>query len=124
MTLPFLATPADLDPGEAVPPGYPPRSAWPRAGRECTACGACCSAPDIAALHKPLGVPCQHLGAGCLCAVYPARPAICRSYQPDWVCGEVASLPTLEARTRRFLEIYGLLEEAGVQPGTRTPERP
>ncbi|WP_229838804.1 YkgJ family cysteine cluster protein [Deinococcus piscis] len=104
-------------PGEAVPPGYPPRSPWPRAGRVCTACGACCSAPDIAALHKPLGVPCLHLGreqegAGCLCAVYAQRPAICRSYQPDWVCGEVAPLPTLEARTRRFLEIYGLLEEA------------
>lgn len=76
--------------------------------QDCTACGACCAAPDIHALQKPLGVPCAHLGPGCLCAVYAARPAVCRNYQPDWVCGEVAPLPTLAARTRRFLEIYGL----------------
>ena len=89
----------------AAPPGYPPRSAWQR---DCTACGACCTAPDIAALGKLLGVVCQNLSAGCLCAVYASRPAVCRNYRPDWVCGEVAPLPTLEARTARFLEIYGL----------------
>lgn len=91
------------------PPEYPPRST---VRRDCTACGACCSAPDIAALQKPLGVPCGHLGAdtgqGCLCAIYASRPPVCRSYAPDWVCGEVAPLPTLEARIARFLEIYGL----------------
>ncbi len=91
----------------AAPPGYAPRSAWQR---DCTACGACCAAPDIAALNKPLGVPCPNLGAGCLCAVYASRPAVCRDYQPDWVCGEVAPLPTLEARAARFLEIYGMGE--------------
>ncbi|MCP2015121.1 Fe-S-cluster containining protein [Deinococcus sp. HSC-46F16] len=91
------------------PPDFAPRSPLVR---ECTACGACCSAPDIHALRKPLGVPCVHLRSDCLCAVYAARPAVCRSYQPDWVCGEVAPLPTLEARMRRFLEIYGLEDEA------------
>lgn len=95
-----------------VPPGYAARSTW---NRDCTACGACCSAPDIAALGKPLGVPCLHLepqqpGLGCLCRVYAGRPAVCRNYRPDWVCGEVAPLPTLEARVQRFLEIYGLQE--------------
>ncbi|MGY2892045.1 YkgJ family cysteine cluster protein [Deinococcus sp. UYEF24] len=88
-----------------APDDYPPRSVWQR---DCTACGACCTAPDIAALAKPLGVPCTNLGAGCLCAVYASRPDVCRNYQPDWVCGEVAPLPTLEARAARFLEIYGL----------------
>lgn len=92
----------------AAPPEYAPRSTLVR---DCTACGACCAAPDIYALQKPLGVPCAHLGPGCLCAVYATRPAVCRNYQPDWVCGEVAPLPTLEARTRRFLDIYGLQEE-------------
>lgn len=92
----------------AAPPGYAPRSAWQR---DCTACGACCAAPDIAALNKPLGVPCPNLGADCLCAVYASRPAVCRDYQPDWVCGEVAPLPTLEARAARFLEIYGMGED-------------
>ena len=89
----------------AAPPEYAPRSVLVQ---DCTACGACCAAPDIHALQKPLGVPCAHLGPGCLCAVYAARPAVCRNYQPDWVCGEVAPLPNLAARTRRFLEIYGL----------------
>ncbi|GHF35167.1 hypothetical protein HNQ07_000035 [Deinococcus metalli] len=90
------------------PPGMAPRSVLVR---NCTACGACCAAPDIAALGKPLGVPCVHLGAGCLCVIYDARPAVCRNYAPDWVCGEVAPLPTLDARVRRFLEIYGLQDE-------------
>lgn len=92
----------------AAPPDFAPRSAW---NRDCTACGACCTAPDIHALHKPLGVACPHLAPSCLCQIYETRPQVCRNYQPDWVCGEVAPLPTLEARARRFLEIYGLLPE-------------
>lgn len=88
-----------------APPEYAPRSPWQR---DCTACGACCSAPDIHALQKPLGVPCVHLDAQCLCLIYQARPPVCRNYQPDWVCGEVAPLPTLERRIERFLEIYDL----------------
>jgi Fe-S-cluster containining protein len=97
-----------MDPFTA-PPEYAPRSPI---RRDCTACGACCAAPDIHALEKPLGVPCVHLSPACLCAVYVARPAVCWGYQPDWVCGEVAPLPTLEARVVRFLQIYGLEEEA------------
>lgn len=87
------------------PPEYPPRSVLVR---ECTACGACCAAPDIAALNKPLGIACVHLDSACLCHIYDSRPQVCRNYQPDWVCGEVAPLPTLERRVERFLEIYGL----------------
>ncbi len=92
----------------AAPPDSPPRSPLVR---ECTGCGACCAAPDIHALKKPLGVPCAHLQPDCRCGIYAARPAVCRHYQPDWVCGEVAPLPTLDARIRRFLEIYGLEAE-------------
>ncbi|HWG84815.1 MAG TPA: YkgJ family cysteine cluster protein, partial [Deinococcales bacterium] len=77
-------------------------------GGECSACGACCSAPDISTLGKPLGVPCVFLRPDCLCGQYEERPVVCRSYAPDWVCGEVAPLLTLEERTRRFLEVYGL----------------
>lgn len=97
----------------AAPPEYAPRSAWQR---DCTACGACCAAPDIAALNKPLGVPCVFLQADCRCAQYDARPAVCRNYQPDWVCGEVAPLPDLAARVRRFLEIYGLKSAVRAAP--------
>ena len=80
----------------------------------CVACGACCAAPDISTLAKPLGVPCRHLGPDQLCGIYADRPAVCRGYQPDWICAEVAPLPTLDARVRRYLEIFGLADEAGV----------
>jgi hypothetical protein len=40
---------------------------------------------------------------------------VCRGYQPDWVCAEVAPLPTLDARVAKFLEIYGLTAEAETQ---------
>jgi uncharacterized protein len=82
-----------------------PSSVW---NRDCTLCGACCAAPDISSLHKPLGVSCVHLGSNCECTIYETRPKVCRNYAPDWVCAEVAPLPTLEDRTKRFLEIYGL----------------
>lgn len=78
--------------------------------KECTACGACCTAPDISTLQKPLGVRCVNLAENCLCQIYQDRPPVCRSYQPDWVCGEVAPLPTLQQRAQRFLQIYGLLQ--------------
>jgi uncharacterized protein len=83
-----------------------PSSVWVR---DCTLCGACCAAPDISSLNKPIGVPCVHLGSRCECTIYETRPQVCRNYAPDWVCAEVAPLPTLEDRTKRFLEIYGLL---------------
>ncbi|AWN23316.1 YkgJ family cysteine cluster protein [Deinococcus irradiatisoli] len=92
-----------------APADFAPRSAWQR---ECSGCGACCAAPDIAALQKPLGAACRHLDAGCRCGIYLSRPAVCRQYQPDWVCGEVSALPTLAARVARFLEIYGLEAES------------
>jgi uncharacterized protein len=97
----------------AAPAEFPPRSVWKR---DCTSCGACCAAPDIAALSKPLGVPCVHLAADCLCAIYTARPEVCRNYQPDWVCGEVAPLHTLPERVKRFLEIYDL-QVGGLEAG-------
>ncbi|WP_169447879.1 hypothetical protein [Meiothermus rufus] len=37
-------------------------------------------------------------------------PCRCRNYTLDWVCGEVAPLPTLELRVARYLEIYGLAD--------------
>ncbi len=78
---------------------------------ECTRCGACCVAPDIAALDKPLGVRCPHLGADLLCAVYDHRPEICRSYEPDALCERVAA-PTLDERVARYLAAFSLEDEA------------
>ena len=74
-------------------------------------CGGCCVAPDIAALDKPLGVVCPHLGADCLCRIYETRPDACRRYEPDEICERIAA-PTLGERVDRYLAIVGLEEEA------------
>jgi len=78
---------------------------------ECTKCGACCVAPDIAALDKPLGLRCPHLGPDSLCMAYEARPAVCRSYQADALCLEIAA-PTLEERVAKYLAHFDLTAEA------------
>ena len=78
---------------------------------ECTLCGACCVAPDIAALDKPLGVRCPHLTAENLCAVYERRPEVCRSYEPDELCRRVEA-PTIDERVARYLAVFGLEGEA------------
>lgn len=74
---------------------------------ECRQCGTCCTAPDIAALDKPIGVRCQHLTDAGLCAVYDSRPAVCRNYRPDELCLMVAA-PSLTERTSRYLKIFGI----------------
>jgi Fe-S-cluster containining protein len=78
---------------------------------ECTRCGACCVAPDIAALDKPLGLRCPHLGEDNLCTVYEQRPAVCRSYTADALCEAIAA-PTLEERVQRYLAHFQLEGEA------------
>lgn len=78
---------------------------------ECTRCGACCVAPDIAALDKPLGMRCPHLTADNLCSVYDKRPQVCRDYQPDEVC-RLVEAPTLEERVQKYLALFELTQEA------------
>jgi Fe-S-cluster containining protein len=78
---------------------------------DCTSCGACCVAPDIAALDKPLGLRCSRLGDDCRCTAYAERPQVCRDYQPDALC-ELVAAPTLEARVERYLAHFGLAQEA------------
>jgi Fe-S-cluster containining protein len=74
---------------------------------ECNQCGACCVAPDIAALGKPLGMRCEHLLADNLCAIYQDRPQICRDYAADWLCDLVAA-PTLPERVDKYLRLFDL----------------
>lgn len=78
---------------------------------ECTCCGACCVAPDIAALDKPVGMRCPHLTADNLCAVYDNRPQICRDYAADEVC-RMIDAPTLDERVAKYLALFGLEREA------------
>ena len=92
----------------------------------CTQCGACCVAPDIAALGKPLGERCPHLTAANLCAVYESRPQICRDYAADWLCDLVAA-PTLNERVAKYLAVFDLsparplVQLALPEPGARSP---
>jgi uncharacterized protein len=78
---------------------------------ECTLCGACCVAPDIAALDKPLGLRCPHLTSENLCGIYDRRPQICRDYGADEVCRMIEA-PTLEERVQKYLTLFGVEEEA------------
>ena len=78
---------------------------------ECTRCGACCVAPDIAALDKPVGVRCPHLGPDLLCTIYERRPEICRSYRADWLCREIEA-PTLDERVAKYHRIFRIVDEA------------
>ncbi|ATB43039.1 hypothetical protein CYFUS_008518 [Cystobacter fuscus] len=84
---------------------------YPLPFMDCTRCGACCVAPDIAALDKPLGLRCPHLGADNLCTVYERRPQVCRDYQPDAVC-RLIEAPTLEERVHKYLALFELTAEA------------
>ena len=79
----------------------------------CTQCGACCVAPDIAALDKPLGLVCPHLGPDALCTIYEHRPQVCRDYAPDDFCAKIAA-PTLQGRVDKYLAFFGLTAEADV----------
>ena len=78
---------------------------------ECSRCGACCVAPDIAALDKPLGLRCPHLGANNLCQVYDRRPQVCRDYSADAMCDAIAA-DTLEQRVAKYLALFDLTQEA------------
>jgi uncharacterized protein len=78
---------------------------------ECSKCGACCVAPDIAVLDKPLGLVCPHLGPDLLCRVYQNRPDTCRNYQADTLCLDIDA-PTLEERVHKYLAHFGVEAEA------------
>ncbi len=80
---------------------------------ECTCCGACCVAPDIAALDKPLGMRCPHLTEDNLCGIYDRRPQVCRDYAADEVCRMIEA-PTLEERVQKYLALFGVEEEAAL----------
>lgn len=78
---------------------------------DCTRCGACCVAPDIAALDKPLGLRCPHLSADNLCSIYEHRPQVCRDYAADEVCALI-SAPTLDERVAKYLALFDVEKEA------------
>ncbi|MBJ6750776.1 YkgJ family cysteine cluster protein [Geomonas anaerohicana] len=74
---------------------------------DCSGCGTCCVAPDISALGKKVGEPCRHLSGEQRCRIYEERPAVCRGYRPDEICGMIAA-PTLQERVAKYLGLFGL----------------
>ncbi len=74
---------------------------------DCLRCGTCCTAPDIAALGKPLGVRCSHLDESLRCRIYERRPEVCRNYRPDELCREVTA-PTLAERVAKYRDLFEL----------------
>jgi uncharacterized protein len=86
---------------------------------DCARCGTCCVAPDIAALDKPLGARCAHLGADLRCRRYGERPEVCRAYRPGPLCAQVRA-PGLEERVARYLALFGLEGEAARARGARS----
>jgi Fe-S-cluster containining protein len=71
----------------------------------CRQCGTCCVAPDISTLGKLAGIRCQHLDEAQHCTIYLDRPAVCRGYQPDDICRQIAA-PTLAERVKRYLALF------------------
>ncbi len=77
---------------------------------ECTKCGACCVAPDISSLGKPVGQRCEHLTEDNLCGIYERRPEVCRRYKADEICLQIEA-PALDERVRNYLKLFGLESE-------------
>lgn len=73
-------------------------------------------APDIAALDKPLGVRCIHLGEDLLCRIYAHRPDACRAYEADVFCDHIAA-DDLNARVHKYLQAFDLTLEADACKG-------
>jgi uncharacterized protein len=97
---------------------HTPQAEQNRDAPECGRCGACCTAPDISTLGKPVGVRCRHLGPEEGCTIYPDRPQVCRDYRPDGLCRSIAA-PTLAARVDNYLRLFGL--EGEVERGVTLP---
>jgi hypothetical protein len=54
-------------------------------GKSCGACTMCCSALEIAHFKKPAGPLCENCRIGGGCAIYAARPQVCRDFECEWL---------------------------------------
>jgi hypothetical protein len=82
--------------------------------RACGSCTACCTHLAILedGMSKLPGVTCEHCVRGTGCAVYQARPQVCRSYNCLW-----RSLPNIDDDWRPDLSGVLMLPQE-VPPGT------
>ncbi len=54
-------------------------------GKACGPCTMCCSALEIVELEKPAGLGCVNCVASSGCAIYQARPEVCRDFECLWL---------------------------------------
>ena len=54
-------------------------------GKACGACTMCCSALEIVEFKKPPGVACVNCISSGGCAIYVARPPVCREFECLWL---------------------------------------
>jgi hypothetical protein len=84
-------------------------------GRDCGGCTVCCTvmAIDKPEIQKEAGATCRHCtNAGC--AIYAARPSLCRDYHCGW-----RQLPILDEswrpdRSGVFVELEPVEDETGI----------
>ena len=57
----------------------------PIPGRACGSCTMCCKVLHIEEFSKPAGKLCASCVAGGGCAIYAARPQVCRDYECEWL---------------------------------------
>ncbi|GAB4293920.1 MAG: hypothetical protein Fur0034_01370 [Desulfuromonadia bacterium] len=60
---------------------------------------------DISTMRKPAGVRCRFLSMTNECSRYDQRPAVCRGYRLDELCGAIWA-PTLEERVARYRSLF------------------
>ena len=54
-------------------------------GKSCGSCMMCCTALEIVEFKKPPGRPCVNCVASGGCAIYAARPNVCREFECLWL---------------------------------------
>lgn len=83
--------PAELPPARPEP--APAADAAPALvpGRACGSCSLCCKVMEVREFAKPKGSWCAHCVPGQGCAIYAARPPVCRGFHCAWLTD--AALP-------------------------------
>lgn len=86
--------------------------------RVCGACSLCCKLPYVPALDKPIDTWCSHARPGQGgCAIYPDRPAGCRTFICNWLAGKLGE-EWFPARCKMIVTPSGTLAPSG------TPAKP
>jgi hypothetical protein len=90
-------------------------------GKACGPCTMCCTALEIIEFTKPPGIPCVNCIASGGCAIYAARPPVCREFECLWLTERGLPPPM---RPDRIGAILMEDEESGEYRAVCEPHRP